>query len=202
MKSWEQEMRIQPEPGREMWPNTIAVSLICMLATMPVVTQSDPQVWDVERLIRARNPGASFTTTERPNTTWTPLRSITYNPLLEAGSVGSASVEEASLVRRVKPSRDRSESGAGEVNFSQCFLLLCLSSFIWMRGLRWTFLGQWWWEPWGSGMRTGCGGDTEDRRLVNIMTVGSDVKTVRSMGVSERWSDCQITTYSCEEISF
>ena len=59
-----------------------------------------PQVWDVDHLIRARNPGASFTTTVRPNTTWQTLRSITYNPLLEAGAVGSASVEEASLVRR------------------------------------------------------------------------------------------------------
>ena len=41
------------------------------------------QVWDVDRLIRARNPGASFTTTERPNTTWGTLRSITYNPLFQ-----------------------------------------------------------------------------------------------------------------------
>ena len=48
-----------------------------------LVALARPQVWDVERLIRARNPGASFTTTERPNTTWGTLRSITYNPLLQ-----------------------------------------------------------------------------------------------------------------------
>ena len=82
------------------------------------------QVWDVDRLIRARNPGASFTTTERPNTTWGTLRSITYNPLFQVISIyksqmkriimilscftcqageqvgAVSSVEEASLVRR------------------------------------------------------------------------------------------------------
>ena len=58
------------------------------------------QVWDVERLIRARNPGAVFTTTERADVTWQTLRSITYSPTLHQGAVGSASVQEASLVRR------------------------------------------------------------------------------------------------------
>ena len=58
------------------------------------------QVWDVERLIRARNPGAVFTTTERVDVTWQTLRSITYSPTLQQGAVGSASVQEASLVRR------------------------------------------------------------------------------------------------------
>jgi len=60
------------------------------------------QVWDVERLIRARNPGAVFTTTERADVTWQTLRSITYSPTLGQGAVGSASVQEASLVRRFK----------------------------------------------------------------------------------------------------
>ena len=58
------------------------------------------QVWDVDRLIRARNPGAVFTTTERVDVTWQTLRSITYSPTLQQGAVGSASVQEASLVRR------------------------------------------------------------------------------------------------------
>ena len=52
------------------------------------------QVWDVDRLIRARNPGASFTTTERPNTTWGTLRSITYNPLFQVTSVYKSQIEE------------------------------------------------------------------------------------------------------------
>jgi len=60
------------------------------------------QVWDVDRLIRARNPGAVFTTTERADVTWQTLRSITYSPTLQQGSVGSASVQEASLVRSFK----------------------------------------------------------------------------------------------------
>jgi len=60
------------------------------------------QVWDVDRLIRARNPGAVFTTTERVDVTWQTLRSITYSPTLQQGSVGSASVQEASLVRSFK----------------------------------------------------------------------------------------------------
>jgi len=78
---------------------SLSLCLLSILAMWPGVLRSDPQVWDVERLIRARNPGAVFTTTERPNSTWPTLRSITYNPLLHAGAVVSASVEEASLVR-------------------------------------------------------------------------------------------------------
>ena len=50
---------------------------------------SNIQVWDVDRLIRARNPGASFTTTERPNTTWGTLRSITYNPLFQVDNLNT-----------------------------------------------------------------------------------------------------------------
>ena len=65
-----------------------------------VVMVARAQVWDVERLIRARNPGAVFTTTERADVTWQTLRSITYSPTLQQGAVGSASVQEASLVRR------------------------------------------------------------------------------------------------------
>ena len=65
-----------------------------------VVTADPQQAWDVERLIRARNPGAVFTTTERADVTWQTLRSITYSPTLHQGAVGSASVQEASLVRR------------------------------------------------------------------------------------------------------
>ena len=52
-----------------------------LLSKLSILVPS--QVWDVDRLIRARNPGASFTTTERPNTTWGTLRSITYNPLFQ-----------------------------------------------------------------------------------------------------------------------
>ena len=66
-----------------------------------VLSQPASQVWDVERLIRARNPGAVFTTTERVDVTWQTLRSITYSPTLQQGAVGSASVQEASLVRRL-----------------------------------------------------------------------------------------------------
>ena len=65
-----------------------------------VLSQPTSQVWDVDRLIRARNPGAVFTTTERVDVTWQTLRSITYSPTLQQGAVGSASVQEASLVRR------------------------------------------------------------------------------------------------------
>ena len=64
-----------------------------------VAVTGEPQ-WDVDRLIRARNPGAVFTTTERVDVTWQTLRSITYSPTLQQGAVGSASVQEASLVRR------------------------------------------------------------------------------------------------------
>jgi len=88
----------------------------------------EAQVWDVDRLIRARNPGASFTTTERPNTTWGTLRSITYNPLFQAGEqVGAvSSVEEASLVRRVKPSRSSIPSSADSVSFAPLFVISLL----------------------------------------------------------------------------
>jgi len=111
---------------RELW---CFVGLMC-LACLPTVL-CGPQVWDVDRLIRARNPGASFTTTVRPNTTWQTLRSITYNPLLEAGAVGSASVEEASLVRRVKPTKDiESGSRLNKVSiWVLCVTMLGLSSF-------------------------------------------------------------------------
>ena len=68
--------------------------------TILQVSVVQSQVWDVERLIRARNPGAVFTTTERADVTWQTLRSITYSPTLHQGAVGSASVQEASLVRR------------------------------------------------------------------------------------------------------
>ena len=65
-----------------------------------VLSAPSSQVWDVERLIRDRNPGAVFTSTTRIPTTWQTLRTITHNPQLQEGAVGSASVEEASLVRR------------------------------------------------------------------------------------------------------
>ena len=71
-----------------------------MLQVSTVLSQPTSQVWDVDRLIRARNPGAVFTTTERVDVTWQTLRSITYSPTLQQGAVGSASVQEASLVRR------------------------------------------------------------------------------------------------------
>eukprot|EP00090_Calanus_glacialis_P000197 TRINITY_DN10133_c0_g1_i1.p1 TRINITY_DN10133_c0_g1~~TRINITY_DN10133_c0_g1_i1.p1 ORF type:complete len:121 (-),score=5.25 TRINITY_DN10133_c0_g1_i1:424-786(-) len=104
--------------------------LLC-IACLPVAL-GGPQVWDVDRLIRARNPGASFTTTVRPNTTWQTLRSITYNPLLEAGAVGSASVEEASLVRRVKPTKDI-ESASRQNKVSIWLILVTMSglSLLW-----------------------------------------------------------------------
>jgi len=113
---------------REQW---LLACLLC-LAWLPGAL-CGPQVWDVDRLIRARNPGASFTTTVRPNTTWQTLRSITYNPLLEAGAVGSASVEEASLVRRVKPTKDI-ESASRSNKVSIWVLLVLLSGL----SLQWT----------------------------------------------------------------
>merc|ERR1712098_604426 len=82
------------------------------------------QVWDVERLIRARNPGASFTTTERISTTWQTLRSITYDPTFEEGAVGSASVEEASLVRRVRPTNRRAESSGMAIQGLPALIIL------------------------------------------------------------------------------
>jgi len=87
----------------------VAATLLCCLVLSP----ASAQVWDVDRLIRARNPGASFTTTERVSTTWQTLRSITYNPELSAGAVGSATVEEASLVRRLPGRKGGVGSGAG-----------------------------------------------------------------------------------------
>jgi len=112
---------------RDLW------CFVCLviLASLPTAL-CGPQVWDVDRLIRARNPGASFTTTVRPNTTWQTLRSITYNPLLEAGAVGSASVEEASLVRRVKPTKDiESVSRSNKVSI----LVLCVT--MWSLFMSW-----------------------------------------------------------------
>ena len=76
------------------------LSILQVVAFLVVVTGHPQQAWDVERLIRARNPGAVFTTTERADVTWQTLRSITYSPTLHQGAVGSASVQEASLVRR------------------------------------------------------------------------------------------------------
>ena len=76
------------------------MSIFQVITVLVVVTGNPQQAWDVERLIRARNPGAVFTTTERADVTWQTLRSITYSPTLHQGAVGSASVQEASLVRR------------------------------------------------------------------------------------------------------
>jgi len=72
-----------------------------VISFLHTLTGQPQQVWDVDRLIRARNPGAVFTTTERVDVTWQTLRSITYSPTLQQGAVGSASVQEASLVRRL-----------------------------------------------------------------------------------------------------
>jgi len=82
--------------------------LIGALLSTKVMGSAGPQVWDVDRLIRARNPDAVWTTTLRPSTTWKTLRSITYNPLLEKGVVGSASVQEASLVKSFKATQKSS----------------------------------------------------------------------------------------------
>lgn len=84
--------------------------LIGALLSTKVLGSAKPQVWDVDRLIRARNPDAVWTTTLRPSTTWKTLRSITYNPLLEKGSVGSASVQEASLVKSFKATQKSSSN--------------------------------------------------------------------------------------------
>ena len=79
----------------------LASSSLTLVQSLPDPKADPQQVSDlVDRLIRNRNPGAVFTTTERADVTWQTLRSITYNPLLEEGSVGSASIEEASLVKR------------------------------------------------------------------------------------------------------
>jgi len=107
------KMRMQKYGVKVYW-----LLIICILAevlggvcgtALPVPAA---QVWDVDRLIRARNPGAVFSTTDRSTTTWKTLRSITYNPEFEAGSVGSASVEEASLVRRVRPTKESSSANS------------------------------------------------------------------------------------------
>ena len=98
---------------------SINTQVLCLVpAPLATPSASAQQVWDVDRLIRARNPGAVFTTTERnTQVTWQTLRSgdnvcshptiichhprsITYSPTLGQGAVGSASVQEASLVRR------------------------------------------------------------------------------------------------------
>jgi len=60
---------------------------LLLLVLVSVVVRS--QVWDVDRLIRARNPGAVFTTTERADVTWQTLRSITYSPTLHQGAVAA-----------------------------------------------------------------------------------------------------------------
>jgi len=84
--------------------------LVGLVLVSTVLSQPASQVWDVERLIRARNPGAVFTTTERVDVTWQTLRSITYSPTLQQGAVGSASVQEASLVRSFKNPDSKSRS--------------------------------------------------------------------------------------------
>ena len=84
------------------------------------------QVWDVDRLIRARNPGAVFTTTERVDVTWQTLRSITYSPTLQQGAVGSASVQEASLVRSFKNPYAFKSSAQGLVVSTNLFLIVML----------------------------------------------------------------------------
>jgi len=106
----------------------LQISLLVGVRSLP---EPKAQVWDVDRLIRARNPGAAFTTTLRPSTTWQTLRSITYNPLLEAGAVGSASVEEASLVRRVKPSKS-TESSSSNQRLSLFLFLLPFTFLVWI----------------------------------------------------------------------
>merc|ERR1719273_857461 len=99
---------------------------LLLLVLVSVVVRS--QVWDVERLIRARNPGAVFTTTERADVTWQTLRSITYRPTLGQGAVGSASVQEASLVRRFK---GRSTTPNSSVRCDRSSLVVLLSS-LWL----------------------------------------------------------------------
>ena len=79
----------------------LASSSLTLVWNLPEPVAEPQQVSDlVDRLIRNRNPGAVFTTTERADVTWQTLRSITYSPTLGQGAVGSASVQDASLVRR------------------------------------------------------------------------------------------------------
>jgi len=103
----------------------LGLGAVCVLGVI-CVQRAWSQVWDVDRLIRARNPGASFTTTERPNTTWGTLRSITYNPLLEDGATGKSSVEEESLVRRVNPFPDQESSSPLPPSLSILLSILCI----------------------------------------------------------------------------
>merc|ERR1711953_1364634 len=102
------------------------------------VSMVQSQVWDVERLIRVRNPGAVFTTTERADVTWQTLRSITYSPTLQQGAVGSASVQEASLVRSFKnpDSKSGSDGLTGSVSAYLGMLVGSLSLIIWASGVQ------------------------------------------------------------------
>lgn len=97
-------------------------TLISIVVASAVGQPSAQQVWDVDRLIRARNPGAVFTTTERADVTWQTLRSITYSPTLGQGAVGSASVQEASLVRSFK-NPYAAKSGGSDVRVNKLVLL-------------------------------------------------------------------------------
>ena len=56
---------------------SIDTQVLCLVpAPLATPSASAQQVWDVDRLIRARNPGAVFTTTERDTqVTWQTLRS-------------------------------------------------------------------------------------------------------------------------------
>jgi hypothetical protein len=99
------------------------------LLVLQVMAEPDPQLgargWDVDRLIRARNPNApGWTSTTSRSRTWQTLRSITYNPLLEEGSVGSASVEEASLVKSFKPTPKTPQSSATRFSVGVIALIL------------------------------------------------------------------------------
>jgi len=97
-------------------------TLISIVVASAVGQPTAQQVWDVDRLIRARNPGAVFTTTEREDVTWQTLRSITYSPTLGQGAVGSASVQEASLVRSFK-NPYAAKSGGSDVRVNKLVLL-------------------------------------------------------------------------------
>merc|ERR1712012_1266890 len=109
-----------------------AASVVHVLHSKVIQSHLKPQqVWDVDRLIRARNPGAVFTTTERADVTWQTLRSITYSPTLGQEAMGSASVQEASLVRSFK-GRTTVKASASRVsvtNLQLILLSLTLSTF-------------------------------------------------------------------------
>merc|ERR1712062_126639 len=98
-----------------------------VISQLVAVTGEPQQVWDVDRLIRARNPGAVFTTTERVDVTWQTLRSITYSPTLQQGAVGSASVQEASLVRSFKNPDSKSGCSQSVVSAYLCVWMVSLS---------------------------------------------------------------------------